>query len=141
MCFSGKRNSERCRRETCYVIKIYFHYLSQAKVKSYLIYSQSKVKAELIYLQILLFAIEFCHSSPLQCMQNSKCIFVLCLQCRLFWLGVWHVWVAFEHLVFALFDRAYVIFYTSFELFYLASLTQLCIIRHWDLSWVIMILR
>ena len=52
--------------------------------QSYLIYSQSKVKAKLIYLQILLFAIEFYHSSPLQRMQNSKCIFVLCLQCRLF---------------------------------------------------------
>ena len=40
--------------------------------QSYLIYSQSKVKAKLIYIQISLL-------SPLQRMQNNKCIFVLCL--------------------------------------------------------------
>ena len=44
-----------------------------------------------------------------------------------------YFWVAFGHLVFALIDRVYVIFYTSFELFYLARLTHLCIICHWDL--------
>ena len=31
--FSGKRNSERCRRETYFLEKIYVHDLSQAKVK------------------------------------------------------------------------------------------------------------
>ena len=53
--------------------------------QSYLIYSQNKVKAKLIYIRISLFAIcilsfvAACVLSPLQCMQNSKCIFVLCL--------------------------------------------------------------
>ena len=98
--------------------------------QSCLIYSQSKVKAKLIYIQILLFAIAFCHlSQPVcyhpysVCKTVSVFLYFVCLQCRL----------ALEHLLFALFDRVYVIFYTSFELFYLASLTQLCIIRHWDL--------
>ena len=110
--------------------KTYFHYLSQEQNQSYLKYSQSKVKAKLIYIQILLFAIVFCHlSQPVcyhpysVCKTVSVFLYFVCLQCRL----------ALEHLLFALFDRVYVIFYTSFELFYLASLTQLCIIRHWDL--------
>ena len=53
--------------------------------QSYLIYSQSKVKAKLIYIQILLFAICILSFAvayvllPLQRMQNSKYIFVLCL--------------------------------------------------------------
>ena len=57
-------------------------FLRQAKAK--VIYSQSKVTAKLIYIQTLLFAIEFCDLwlpvlSPLQRMQNIKCVFVLCL--------------------------------------------------------------
>ena len=31
--FSGERKSERYRRKMCYLEKIYFHYLSQAKAK------------------------------------------------------------------------------------------------------------
>ena len=57
---------------------------TSSQSQSYLIYSQSKVTAKLIYIQTLLFAIEFCDLwlpvlSPLQRMQNIKCIFVLCL--------------------------------------------------------------
>ena len=58
--------------------------------QSYLIYSQSKVKAKLIYIQILLFAIVFCHlSQPVcyhpysVCKTVSVFLYFVCLQCRL----------------------------------------------------------
>ena len=86
---------------------IYFHYLSQAKVIWFKVKAKSKPNW---------FIFRFCYS-PLY--------FVICCS-----LGVCDAWVAFEHLLFALFDRVYVIF---FVLFYLVSLTQLCIIRQWDL--------
>ena len=118
--------------------KIFFHYLSQAKAKVIWFIVKAK-SAKLIHIQILLFAIVFCHlSQPVRYHPYSVCKTVsvfLYFVCSVvwFWLGVCDAWVAFENLLFALFDRVYVIFYTSFELFYLASLTQLCIIRHWDL--------
>ena len=58
--------------------------------QSFLIYSQSKVKAKLIYIQILLFAIEFCHlRHPVcyhpygVCKTVSVFLYFGCLQCRL----------------------------------------------------------
>ena len=126
MCFSGKRNSERCRRETCYVIKIYFHYLSQAKVKVIWFIVKAKSKPNW-------FIFRFCYSALNFVICGGLCVITPTAYVVLFWLGACDVWVAFEHLVFALFDRVYLIFYASFELVYLASLTQLRIIRHWDL--------
>ena len=113
---------------------------NSSQSQSYLIYSQIKVKDKLIYIQIFLFAIcilSFVVACVITLTAYAKQLVYFCtlFVCSIvwFWSGVCDAWVAFEHLVFALFDRVYVIFYTSFELFYLASLTQLCIIRHWDL--------
>ena len=53
--------------------------------QSYVIYSQSKVKAKLIY---ILSFVPACVLSPLHCMQNCQCLFVLCLSAVLSGFGL-----------------------------------------------------
>ena len=55
ICVFRERDSEKKKKKTCYLKKIYFNYLSQAKAKVI----------------------------PLQRMQNIKCVFVLCLSALL----------------------------------------------------------
>ena len=91
--------------------KIFFHYLSQAKAKVIWFIVKAK-SAKLIHIQILLFAIVFCHlSQPVRYHPYSVCKTVsvfLYFVCSVvwFWLGVCDAWVAFEHLLFVPFDRS-----------------------------------
>ena len=127
--FSREKNSERCRRKMLFGENLLSLFKSNQS-QSYVIYSQSKVKAKLIY---ILSFVPACVLSPLHCMQNCQCLFVLCLSAVLSGFGLvsvmseLHLRIQYLHYLIE-----FVIFYTSssFELFYLASLRQLCISRH-----------
>ena len=83
ICVFRERDSERWKRKTCYLKKIYFQYLNQAKAKVNWFIVKEKSKPTELYSDFairhrILSFVPACVLSPLQRMQNSKCIFVLC---------------------------------------------------------------